>query len=235
MMRSLVGFVVGALTGAIVAVNVVIFSGMDQGYETSLPDVFRQSPVVGVVVVAVLVAGPVVGVVLARRSGSGRVVVSEATVDDIPAIATFFRDAWAMVGPDAPGWAGASEEVIEELTRPEVLAARVGGPDRRMFIAVVDGRVAGFSATRRDDDDTAELAGIVVLQDMVGRGIGTPLLDEALTALRSDGVERVVLKTEATNERAIGFYRARGFGEERRFVEDVEGIPTELVELSRQL
>lgn len=61
-----VGLVVGGLVAAVVAVNVVIFSGIDEGYEASPTDVFEQSALVGVLVVAVLVAGPVLGVLALR-------------------------------------------------------------------------------------------------------------------------------------------------------------------------
>lgn len=64
------GVVLGGIAGAIVAVNVVIFSGIEGGYEASIPEVFRQSPVIGVVAVVVLAAGPIAGVVLARRRRS---------------------------------------------------------------------------------------------------------------------------------------------------------------------
>jgi uncharacterized membrane protein len=62
-----VGGIVGGVAGAIVAVNFIIYAGIDRGYEATIPEVFRQSVVAGVVTVAVLVAGPVVGVWIARR------------------------------------------------------------------------------------------------------------------------------------------------------------------------
>jgi hypothetical protein len=62
-----VGGIVGGVAGAIAAVNFVIYAGIDRGYEASIPDVFRENAVVGVITVAVLVAGPVVGVWIARR------------------------------------------------------------------------------------------------------------------------------------------------------------------------
>lgn len=230
--RMLFGAVVGAVVGAIAAVNVVIFSGMEEGYETSLPEVFRQNSLVGVAAVGLLVAGPIVGAFVARRRRP--VVIVEATSDHIPAIATFFREAWAMTGPDAPGWAGASDEVIESLTDPELIRSRIGGPERRMHLAMVGARVVGFAATRSAGAES-ELAGIVVLQDMVGRGIGTPLLQAALTGLRADGATSVFVRTEADNERALAFYRARGFGDERSVKEEVEGTAVELIELRRDL
>lgn len=64
---GVVGGIVGGVIGAIVAVNVVIYAGIEGGYEASIPDVFRENTLVGVVTVAILVAGPVLGVVVARR------------------------------------------------------------------------------------------------------------------------------------------------------------------------
>ncbi|HYO85501.1 MAG TPA: hypothetical protein VES01_03440 [Dermatophilaceae bacterium] len=67
-----VGGLTGGVVGAIVAVNVVIFAGIDRGYESSLADVFRESALVGVLVVVVLLGVPVLGVVTARRIRRGR-------------------------------------------------------------------------------------------------------------------------------------------------------------------
>lgn len=63
----LVGGIVGGVAGAIVAVNVVIFTGIDRGYEATIPEVFRENTLVGVVVIMILVTGPVLGVTIARR------------------------------------------------------------------------------------------------------------------------------------------------------------------------
>ena len=61
------GAILGFIVGAIVAVNVVITAGVDRGYEASLAEVFEESAVLGVAVLAILVAGPIVGVYAARR------------------------------------------------------------------------------------------------------------------------------------------------------------------------
>lgn len=63
----ILGAIAGAVAGAIIAVNIVIFSGMSRGYETTLPQVFDENPAVGMIVLAILVGGPVVGVYLARK------------------------------------------------------------------------------------------------------------------------------------------------------------------------
>jgi hypothetical protein len=63
----LVGGAVGLIVGAIVAINVVIASGVASGYEAGLDEVFDHSVVAGILTIAVLAAGPITGVVIARR------------------------------------------------------------------------------------------------------------------------------------------------------------------------
>lgn len=62
-----VGGIGGVLVAVIVAVNFVIFIGVERGYESSLAEVFEHSLVAGIVTVMILVAGPIVGVLAARR------------------------------------------------------------------------------------------------------------------------------------------------------------------------
>jgi GNAT superfamily N-acetyltransferase len=161
--------------------------------------------------------------------------VVEAGEAHLDAIAAFFWEAWRMAGPDAPGWAGASEEVMDELAAPEALRARIGGPEHRMFLALEGDEVIAFAATRRRNEESVELAGIVVRQDRLGHGVGTPLLEEAVSAVTAAGFGTMVVRTEADNERALGFYRARGFDPGDLLVEEVEGISVEVRELVRAL
>lgn len=62
-----VGGVIGGIVGGIAAVNVVIYSGVDRGYQASITEVFEYSPLVGIATLLILVAGPMLGVVVARR------------------------------------------------------------------------------------------------------------------------------------------------------------------------
>ncbi len=62
-----IGAILGFAVGAIIAVNVVITAGVDQGYEASLPEIFEESIFLGIVTVAILAAGPVLGVIIAHR------------------------------------------------------------------------------------------------------------------------------------------------------------------------
>ena len=63
----LVGGLTGGVIGVIAAVNFVIFTGIEQGYESSLVEVFEYSLIAGIVTVTILLAGPVLGVLVARR------------------------------------------------------------------------------------------------------------------------------------------------------------------------
>lgn len=104
-----------------------------------------------------------------------------------------------------------------------------------MFLAHINDAVVGFSATRAVNDDTTELAGIVVLEGMHGLGLGTALLEAATQSAAAAGSQHISVKTEATNEGALGFYRGNGFTDTRRVVEDVEGQPMELMEMMLSL
>jgi hypothetical protein len=62
-----VGGAVGAIAGAIVAVNIVITAGVDRGYEATIPEIFQENLLIGTITVMTLASGPVLGVVAARR------------------------------------------------------------------------------------------------------------------------------------------------------------------------
>lgn len=161
--------------------------------------------------------------------------VRKATLADIDAFASFLRTAWDEAGPDAPGFAGATEEVIAELTQPELIRQRIEGVGRRMYVAVESGRVVGFAATRRIAVRAIELAGVVVLQSRTGSGIGTRLLDLVATETRDSGYERMRVLTETTNDRARAFYEANDFTLARATTEQAEGTTVGVWELWRVL
>lgn len=162
-------------------------------------------------------------------------VVSEATEDDAAAYASFLRSAWEQAGPDSPGFAGATEAAIGELTAPATFRSNIGGPDRRMFVARAGDEIVGFSANRRIDPDTVELAGIVVLADHGGRGVGTALVEAAVEQARSEGYGSMVVKTETSNHRARSFYEKLGFEVDGTESEPVDSTTVEVWRLSRRL
>ena len=166
---------------------------------------------------------------------AGTTTVTEATAADAGAFAAFFWEAWQQAGPNAPGFVGATDEIIRELTTQAAIVERLGGPDRRMFLARLGERVVGFSATNRIDDTTVELAGIIVLQSLLGHGIGTELVAETVASCHDAGYQRLIVKTEADNQRALGFYESHGFVRTDQSTEIVDGQPVPVWQLLRTL
>lgn len=163
------------------------------------------------------------------------IVTREAGEPDADAIGLFLWTLWEKAGTDAPGLAGATEEIITEIADPIAVRSRLGGPERRIFIASQGDDVVGFAATRRLDDAAVELAGIMVLPSLTGRGIGTPLVEAAAERAREQGFETMTVSTETDNEGAIAFYEARGFVGSGRSVVEVEGTSVSVVELELAL
>jgi ribosomal protein S18 acetylase RimI-like enzyme len=161
--------------------------------------------------------------------------VAEATDGDVDAFAAFFCEAWRQAGPDAPGFTGATDDVIAELTAPAAVRERIGGPERRMFLAWEGDRVVGFSATRHIDDATVELAGIIVLEAMAGRGVGSHLVTATVASAREASYRTMIVRTELTNDRAIGFYEHCGFTVARSAIEHLDDGEVEVCELAMEL
>ena len=83
----------------------------------------------------------------------------------------------------------------------------------RFFLALVtkEGQLCGFSAIDRYNDRTATLKWIFVSADYRGRGIGSWLLDSALSFAREVGYEKAILCTATRMEAAHALYQSRGF------------------------
>lgn len=161
--------------------------------------------------------------------------VVEAVEQDTDAISTFIWEAWRQAGPGSPGFSGANEEVIAEIADPRVIRARLGGPERRMFIAVQGDRVVGFASTRAETTDTVEVSGVIVLQEMTGSGIGRKLLHAAIEASAGYGFTEMTVNTETDNDGARRFYERHGFEPVGTSVEMVGPTAVQVVTLKRDL
>lgn len=159
------------------------------------------------------------------------VVVREAVEADARYIGAFIRSAWKEAGPDGPGFAGATDSTIAAIGNARAIRDRIRSAGRRLFIADCRARVVGFAATRVIDSVTVELAGIIVGRGAAGMGIGTRLVGLSADMARADGMSRMFVRTETTNERAIAFYRHVGFEPVRTRIEPVEATEVEVIEL----
>jgi len=91
--------------------------------------------------------------------------------------------------------------------------------------------ITGIAATRVQDSSTMELAGIIVREDLLGKGIGSLLISKCIDSARGAGYVSMVVKTENSNERAITFYTKKGFARIGNVVETIEDSNVQLVVL----
>jgi ribosomal protein S18 acetylase RimI-like enzyme len=108
-------------------------------------------------------------------------------------------------------------------------------PRVKIFVTEEGEDVTAFAATRRIDESTLELSGIIVLESATGRGIGTKLLEGVKSWAVEKGYRGILVKTEANNQRAIDFYERMGFLQVGEATENVEGTEVRLVSLQLTL
>lgn len=102
----------------------------------------------------------------------------------------------------------------ERLNHPE--------PRTVTFVAERDGRIVGFAHTGPTDDEdddpetTATLFALYLLEEVWGRGIGEPLMEAALDALREKAFSDATLWVAAANEGARRFYERTGWRDDAR-------------------
>ncbi len=94
------------------------------------------------------------------------------------------------------------------LAHPDALEF-TGAPadDRRMRVAVADGRVAGF-ATSIIGGDAVELEDLFVDPDWMRQGAGRALVEDAVAITRNEGARRIEV---TANPHALVFYQTVGF------------------------
>lgn len=91
--------------------------------------------------------------------------------------------------------------------------------NRTILVAEASGRMVGYLEARggdyRRDRHTASI-NMGILQEFVGRGIGTALMSEAERWARQHGIHRLELTVMEHNEAAISLYKKMGFAIEGR-------------------
>ncbi|VAX19393.1 hypothetical protein MNBD_NITROSPINAE02-1672 [hydrothermal vent metagenome] len=80
-----------------------------------------------------------------------------------------------------------------------------------IFIAEVEGDVAGFVIFRPNSSTEGGLVTIDVLPRFERRGIGGALLERVERTAREAGYSHIVLQTDVANENAIRFYEKHGY------------------------
>ena len=90
-------------------------------------------------------------------------------------------------------------------------AGEVIVPGGAIFIAEIDGRVAGTCAIAPHDDAVFEIVKLAVAPEAKGRGIGRQLIAACLSFARGRGARRAVLVSNSQLTTAIRIYEQMGF------------------------
>jgi ribosomal protein S18 acetylase RimI-like enzyme len=121
------------------------------------------------------------------------------------------------------------------ISSEEFLLRRLTSPNVRIVVAERDKEILGFASIRAMGKEEAELSGIVVLEGASGLGLGTKLIGKACESTVKLGFKRLLVKTEALNHRAIGFYKKNGFTESTKIFEKVGRVKVPVLVLERKL
>lgn len=169
--------------------------------------------------------------------------VRAATAADAPAIARIRVESWratyAGIVPAAIlGRMDVDRNTAWLRARIEESAAPAATSPITLVVEDAPGTVAGYAlgGPCRDDDgrDLGEVEAIYLAPAARGRGLGRPLLEAAVAALRAAGFETTVLWVLTANGPARRFYEAAGFhpdGAGRML--DFDGTPIEEIRYRR--
>jgi len=86
-------------------------------------------------------------------------------------------------------------------------------PDGRLFLAVVEGELAGCVALHRFHRDTCEMKRLYLRPGQRGSGAGRRLAEAVIAAAQEIGYARMVLDTLPSMRTAQALYRSLGFRE----------------------
>jgi len=143
-----------------------------------------------------------------------KIVISEAKPEDAEGIRKVQRDTWLCTYPNEK--LGITKADIEE----KVNEMQVGGVERtisymnfknsKTYVAKEKDMVVGYVSAYKTDNKN-KLAALYVLSDYHGQGIGTKLMENALSFLGED--KEIILEVTSYNIQAVEFYKKFGFVE----------------------
>jgi N-acetylglutamate synthase-like GNAT family acetyltransferase len=125
--------------------------------------------------------------------------IRDAALDEIPHLEALQLRA-SLVAPDYREALAAHPEVIH-LPATDV-------SEQRTRVAMVEGRVVGFSVVRPVHGTACELDGLFVEPDLMRTGIGRALIDDVVDRARTNVVGRIDV---IANPTAVDFYTKLGF------------------------
>lgn len=107
-----------------------------------------------------------------------------------------------------------SQHIEDELNDVE---KKYGFPGGRMYIALVDDKIAGCVALARTDDDYCELKRLYVRPEYRGRHLSRMLCDKVIADAKSAGYKYMRLDTFPFMKNAVQLYERYGFDYIQRY------------------
>jgi GNAT superfamily N-acetyltransferase len=135
--------------------------------------------------------------------------IDVAATADIPALADLLALLFTQEADFAPDRAKQERALRLILENPSIGAIFVAR-ERDAAVGMVS---LLFTVSTAEGGRAAWLEDMVLRPDRRGGGLGSRLLDHAIGWARAEGITRISLLTDKTNEGAIRFYGRQGFGE----------------------
>lgn len=133
--------------------------------------------------------------------------IEKATPADIPALSELLSALFSQEAEFTPNSEAQAKGLNQIIGNPEVGA---------VLVAREDGQVVGmvnllFTVSTALGEQVALLEDMIVSSQARGTGIGSELLDQAISFARAQGCKRITLLTDLDNESAQRFYGKKGF------------------------
>jgi GNAT superfamily N-acetyltransferase len=134
-------------------------------------------------------------------------IIDQATSEDIPQLADLLTVLFMQEADFQPNREKQERGLRMILTSPHVGA---------IFVARDGSEIVGmvsllFTISTAEGGPVCLLEDMIVLPDRRNTGLGSRLLEHAISFARTQGFTRITLLTDRVNEAAIQFYRRHGF------------------------
>jgi GNAT superfamily N-acetyltransferase len=149
------------------------------------------------------------------------IAIRAARRDDLPIVQRLAHVIWHAHYPGI-----ITEEQIDYMLARgyalDALAGFLGGPDRGLELAVMDGESAGFAAWKMTDDTAeAKLDKLYVLPSRQRHGLGGLLIHRVVERALAAGATTLILNVNKQNAQAIRAYERHGFAMREAVVNDI--------------
>jgi ribosomal protein S18 acetylase RimI-like enzyme len=148
---------------------------------------------------------------------------------DIPAVRDVARKSWNAA------YKGIIPEDVQERFLSYAYSDQMLKKKRRrthIYVAVLGKEVIGFANfTKMSRDMQVHLYAIYIYPEYQDRKIGSALLE---IGHRELGATEITLHVEKQNQKALQFYKRKGFEKIAEFDEDLEGHPLHTIRMARR-